>query len=280
MMEENTEELPCFGLQFTNPRNGEKIFTSFSMQDVMEKMEELDRLTERYNEQFNNLFNSLCPQFDERLSVIGGWINAEYHIMPTRKDFIEWFIRTKIGAYKMNVKVIGENSEEYSEGHRNSIDWWFPDYENTFIPNLIDDYLLEYCQEYVNGLKLKKEKLLLQLSTPDHAEEGKTVDAGNGETESSIKLSHFEIALLYHYLDVKINHGSNADSIAKKYQQGSGEVLMEKVELIKNSPLEITNNRFSKRYHKNIIDNGLLDNCPTGKEKAINALNRIELKNK
>ena len=116
--------------------------------------------------------------------------------------------------------------------------------------------------------ELVKSKLSIE-TTPATVEEGK---------RDEIKLSHFEIALLYHYMGIKINHGSSADLIAKKYLQGSGDELMVKVDLIKDSPLEIISNRFSKRYHENIINNGFLDDYPAGKEKAINALERIKLK--
>ena len=178
-MQDNTENLPYLKFEFQDPRNGKTTTKILPMtHEGMEQMKEFDKLTEQYNEEFNILFNSLCPQFDMRLSAIGGWIDTEYHIMPTKKEFIEWFIRTKIGTFKMNTHFRLNDNDEYSdeiEEHREYIDFWFPDYKNTFIPNLIDDYLLEYCQEYVNDLKLKREKILLKLSTPDQVEDGKTV---------------------------------------------------------------------------------------------------------
>lgn len=176
-MQDNTENLPYFYLEFQDPRTGSLITKTLPMtHEGMEQMKELDKLTEQHNEEFNTLFNSLCPQFDERLSAIGGWIAHKYdNILPTKKEFIEWFIRTKIGTYKIIPHYSINDNEEYLQEHLEYIDFWFPDYENTFIPNLIDDYLLEYCQEYVNGLELKKEKIFQQLSTPDHVEVGETV---------------------------------------------------------------------------------------------------------
>lgn len=123
---------------------------------------------------------------------------------------------------------------------------------------------------YSNLPSVLPSKLFNQMNTPPPSEE----EINDGEI-SEIQLFHFEIALLYHYLEIKINDGSNANAIAKKYQQGSGEELMKQVKLIENAPLTITTHKFSKRYHKNIIDKGLLDIYPKGKEKAVNALKRI-----
>ena len=172
-----------YRFEFQDPRNGNKVTKTFPMtQEGMEQMKELDKLTKQYNEDFQNIFDGLCPQFDERLSVIGSWIYTQFHIMPTKEEFINWFIRTKIGTYQMKLHFRFDDNGEYSddiEEHREYIDWWFPDYKNTFIPNLINDYLLEYCQEYVNDLELKRKKILQKLLTPNQADE-----QGNGKPEA------------------------------------------------------------------------------------------------
>jgi hypothetical protein len=274
---EENARIHCF--EMTDPRTGKPCFKrEFVM--TIEQERELDKMVKQYNEDFKKIFNTLYPQFDERMSVIGEWLREKYKIIPSQKEFLDWMISNKYpyvitynSGFESNYSEIGIGTLE--EEDREYIQFTFPDLKETFIPKLIDDYLLEYCKEYVNKLDEKYK----QLSILDQVEESKSIDNEDADDIiSSTKLSHFEIALLYHYLGVKINHGSNAIKVAKKYQQGSGEELMKQVELIQGSPLMITVQKFTKRYHERIINQGLLDSCPVGKEKAENALRRIKMR--
>lgn len=93
--------------------------------------------------------------------------------------------------------------------------------------------------------------------------------------QEGVKLTHFEIALLFYYKNETINR-DNANEIANFYQQGSGTQLLEKVEEFKKQPYRIKEHRFSKRYHENIIP--LLESNKEAMERAKKTLIEIESK--
>lgn len=158
MMQRNEEEFEIMYFSAQSPRDGSTIFER-KVQMTKTQRKELDDKVEEYSTEFKRIFDTLCPQFDVRLSVIGGWLKGENKPIPEKEEFLNWFISEKIGGFSFEF-------EDYKDSESGQIvekiTILVNDFTRCFIPNLIDDYLLEYCKQYADKL----EKKYLQLSTP------------------------------------------------------------------------------------------------------------------
>ncbi|MBB6002338.1 hypothetical protein [Arcicella rosea] len=128
-------------------------------------------------------------------------------------------------------------------------------------------------QDKNNPIHYSPSAHLKNYNPPPHFE--KRMEVSEKTKQVGVKLTHFEIALLFHYKNEIINR-DNSDRIANFYQQGSGIQLLEKVEEFKNYPNRIKEHRFSKRYHEKIIS--LLEGNEIAKENAKKTLNEIQSK--
>lgn len=132
---------------------------------------------------------------------------------------------------------------------------------------------INYFKDKNNPINYSPSAHFKNYSSPPHLKE--RMEVTERTKQEGVKLTHFEIALLFHYKNETINR-DNSNEIANFYQQGSGNQLLEKVEEFKKQPYRIKEHRFSKRYHENIIP--LLESNKEAMERAKKTLIEIESK--
>lgn len=145
---------------FTNPLTGEP--TQFMCKVTQQQIDLLEAHTQNYNNWFSVQFDRACPQFDDKLNALKLTLEDFYRNVPTKKDFIDWFI-SEIGAFKMEftnipiagkiinvslriVTLIDKEIPSLDDIHGSTLIFGFHDYKALFTPQVMDEHLHRYCQ--------------------------------------------------------------------------------------------------------------------------------------
>lgn len=180
---ENLGEKYYLKFEITNQLTGEK--GSDIIETSKEKIQELNELSSKHIREFDKIFNNLCPQFDKKIAEIGRKLSNLYEIDPSKDGFIDWFTRIKIGNYKI--------TPYFENGIMIDLEFFFPDYESIFIPNIQDQFLHEYCI-YVSN---EQDQIKNNLSATNQPKGKKTKTLEINPRTSEAKLNYLEIVTWY-----------------------------------------------------------------------------------
>lgn len=171
---------------FTNPLTGEP--TQFMCKVTQQQIDLLEAHTQNYNNWFSVQFDRACPQFDDKLNALKLTLEDFYRNVPTKKDFIDWFI-SEIGAFKMEftnipiagkiinvslriVTLIDKEIPSLDDIHGSTLIFGFHDYKALFTPQVMDEHLHKYCQMVRERQIAINQKLTLSLNpATDKAED-------------------------------------------------------------------------------------------------------------